>query len=161
MIHRSLVVNMSLKQKLRWTKCRGKMESENLVRRCKKWILKFLNHFKTKSRAEKARSHSPLFCKITRNLLCFLCWFFQGFLMFSDRLFSICVRQETQNIDFCCFCCTSVLDTFLELLLVDLKYGQILASILCKFIALTLECMCAVNITCVICPLYFTVFFFN
>ena len=79
--------------------------------------------------------------------------------MFSDRLFSICVRQETQNIDFCCFCCTSVLDTFLELLLVDLKYGQILASILCKFIALTLECMCAVNITCVICPLYFTVFF--
>ena len=54
-----------------------------------------------------------------------------------------------------------VLDTFLELLLVDLKYGQILASILCKFIALTLECMCAVNITCVICPLYFTVFFFN
>ena len=87
---------------------------------------------------------------------------FQGFLMFSDRLFSICVRQETQNIDFCCFCCTSVLDTFLELLLVDLKYGQNPAAIFCKFIALTLECMCAGNIKYVIihCILQCVVTFF-
>ena len=45
-----------------------------------------------------------------------------------------------------CFCCTSILDTFLDLLLVDLNP----ASIFCNFTALTLECMCAVNIKCVI-----------
>ena len=76
--------------------------------------------------------------------------------MFSDGIFPHMSHSEYRFLE--CFCCTSILDTLLDLLLVDLNP----AAIFCKFIALTLECMCAGNIKYVIihCILQCVVTFF-
>ena len=81
---------------------------------------------------------------------------FPRFLMFSDGIFPHMSHSEYRFLE--CFCCTSILGTFLDLLLVDLNP----AAIFCKFIALTLECMCAGNIKYVIihCILQCVVTFF-